>query len=93
MSTKAARRVACETVAVYHERELAALIERVGVDLDRFRDGKLDAFGADQSFFQYSRAAKELWKFCNFGEPEITAAVIQEQGVVDWWERGAFRTR
>ena len=73
--------------------QLAALVERVGVAIDRFRDGELDAFGVDQALFQYSRAAKELWKFCNLGDPELTASIMRERPAVDWWERGAPRKR
>ena len=54
-------------MADYHERQLAALVERVGAVIDRFRDGDLDPYGVDQALFQYSRAAKELWKFCDLG--------------------------
>jgi hypothetical protein len=56
--------------------------------LDRFRRGELDAFGADQALFQYGRAAKELWKFCNLGDPELVAGLIRDGQSVDWWERG-----
>ena len=65
-------------MAAYHESRLAALVERVGAAIDRFRDGQLDAFGVDQALFQYARAAKELWKFCNLGEPELAAKVMRE---------------
>jgi hypothetical protein len=80
-------------VADYHESQLAALVERVGAEIDRFRDGELDAFGVDQALFQYSRAAKELWKFCSLGDPELTANIMRERPAVDWWERGAPRRR
>jgi hypothetical protein len=80
-------------VAAYHESQLAALVERVGAAIDRFRDGELDGFGVDQVLFQYSRAAKELWKFCNLGDPELTASIMRERPAVDWWERGAPRKR
>jgi hypothetical protein len=80
-------------VADYHESQLAGLVERVGAAIDRFRDGELDAFGVDQVLFQYSRAAKELWKFCNLGAPELTANIMRERPAVDWWERGAPRKR
>jgi hypothetical protein len=93
VSAKSDRHAAREAVAAYHERELAALVGRVGADIDRFRDGELDAFGIDQALFQYSRAAKELWKFCNLGDPEVTANIMYERPVVDWWERGAPRRR
>ena len=77
----------------YHEKQLAALQERVGAALDRFRVGELDAFEVDQVLFQYSRAARELWKFCNFGEPALAADLVRERPAIDWWERGALRQR
>lgn len=55
---------------------------------DRFRNGELDAFDADQVLFQYSRAARELWKFCNVGDVELTARQVHEGPPIDWWERG-----
>ena len=61
--------------------------------VDGFRAGELDAFQADQVIFQYSRAAKELWKFCNLPDVEFTASLIDERAPVDWWERGAPRRR
>jgi hypothetical protein len=54
-----------------------------------FRAGELDAFEFDQIAFQYSRAAKELWKFCNLTDVVFTAGVIGERPPADWWERGA----
>jgi hypothetical protein len=80
-------------VAKYHADELAVLVERVGSAIDRFRVGELDAFDVDHALFQYSRAAKELWKFCNLGDPEMTANMLRERLQVDWWERGAPRKR
>jgi hypothetical protein len=38
---------------------------------------------------QYSRAAKELWKFCNIGDVQVTAGQLHEAPPIDWWERGA----
>jgi hypothetical protein len=84
VSAKSDRQSAREAVVNYHESQLAALQERVGAALDRFRAGELDAFEVDQVLFQYSRAAKELWKFCNFGEPELAADLVRERPVVDW---------
>jgi hypothetical protein len=72
---------------------LAALVDCVGAAMDRFRGGELDAFGVQQVLFQYSRAAKELWKFCNLGDPELTANLKRERSAVDWWKRGAPRER
>mgnify|MGYP003295906931 CR=1 FL=1 len=93
MSARSDRQAAREVVGAYHEGQLAALVDRVGAAIDNFREGQLDAFGVDRALFQYSRAAKELWKFCNLGPPEITAKIIRDQPAVDWWERGAPRRR
>ena len=89
VSTKSEGRAAREVVAAYHEAQLAELLQRVGETVDRFRAGELDAFDADQVIFQYSRAAKELWKFCNLGEVVFTARLIGEEAPTGWWERGA----
>ena len=80
-------------VAEYHHAQLDELVTRVGEVVDRYRAGDLDAFDVDQVVFQYSRAAKKLWKFCNHVQVEIAAALIQEQPPHDWWERGAPRQR
>lgn len=94
MSSKAERQAAREAVAAYHEAELAKLVERVGEAIDAFRSGQLDVFEVDRVLCQYSRAAKELWKFCDLGSIELTASLINRDGPsVDWWERGAPRRR
>jgi hypothetical protein len=93
MSSKSERRAALEAVAEYHEARLAELVQRVGDGVDLFRAGELDAFEADQVIFQYSRAAKELWKFCNLSDAEFSAGMIRDGATVDWWERGAPRPR
>ncbi|MGW5237671.1 hypothetical protein ACWEOW_01920 [Monashia sp. NPDC004114] len=93
MSTKSERRAAREAVAAYHEAQLAVLVERVGEGIDTFRAGHVNAFDVDQILFQYSRAAKELWKFCNLVHVEIAARVITEEAPTDWWERGAPKNR
>jgi hypothetical protein len=93
MSSKSERRAAREAVADYHQAQLAELVQRVGEAVDRFRAGQLDAFEVDQVVFQYSRAAKELWKFCNAPDVEFTASLIGDRPPVDWWERGAPRRR
>jgi hypothetical protein len=80
-------------LAAYHETQLASLVHRVGIAVDRFRGGELDAFDVDQILLQYSRAAKELWKFCNLGDTELAATIAREQPPVDWWERGTPRKR
>lgn len=94
MSSEPERRVAREAVAAYHEAELVKLVDRVGEAIDGFRSGQLDAFEADQVLFQYSRAAKELWKFCDLGPVELTASLIaRDDPSVDWWDRGTPRRR
>lgn len=93
MSGKSERQAAREAVAEYHQARLAELVGRVGDAVDRFRAGELDAFEVDQVIFQYSRAAKELWKFCNLPDAEFTASLIADRASDDWWERGAPRRR
>lgn len=94
MSSEADRRAAREVVAAYHKAELAYLVERVGQAIDGFRSGQMDAFEVDQALFQYSRAATELWKFCNTGSAELTASLInRNEPSIDWWERGAPKRR
>ncbi|MGO4660659.1 hypothetical protein AB4Z14_02250 [Terrabacter sp. 2TAF16] len=93
MSPSAERRAAAATVSAFHEAQLAQLVERVGLEIDRFRAGELDAFEADQALFQYSRAAKELWKFCNGVDVEWVAQDIRERAPSQWWERGTGRRR
>jgi hypothetical protein len=93
MSTRAEREAAREAVGAYHEAQLAELIRHVGEAVDRFRAGELTAFETDRAIFQYSRAARELWKFCNSTDAVFTAAVIGERAPTDWWERGAPKRR
>ena len=93
MSRKSERRAASETVATYHEARLAELVQRVGTGVDTFRTGDIDAFEVDQIVLQYSRAAKELWKFCNLGNVEFIARSIGDDPPIDWWERGEPRRR
>ena len=93
MATKSDRRAAREAVATYHEARLAELLLRVGEGVDRFRAGELDAFDTDQIIFQYSRAAKELWKFCNLSNVLSTSRLVDESAPVDWWEQGAPKRR
>jgi len=92
-SGKSERRAARSVVADYHRAQLGELVARVGEAVDRYRAGELDPFDVDQILFQYSRAAKELWKFCNSLQVEVAAAMIRDQPPHDWWERGAPRKR
>jgi len=66
---------------------LAELVEHVGRAIDRFRAGELDAFAADRVLFQYSRSAKELWKFCNLSDVEMIAQDVVDRPSIDWWEK------
>ena len=93
MSSKSERGAAREVVADYRSAQLGALVARVGEAVDRYRAGELDAFEVDRALLQYSRAAKELWKFCNYLQVEVAAAMIIEQPPHDWWEHGAPKER
>jgi hypothetical protein len=93
VSAKSDRRAARETVTTYHEEQLGELVRHVHIAIERFRVGEIDAFEVDEVIFQYSRAAKELWKFCNVGHVEIAARVVRDEQPGDWWDRGARRRR
>jgi hypothetical protein len=86
---KSERQKAREVVAAYHEAALGELLAHVAAAIDGFRSGDLDAFEVDRALFQYSRSAKELWKFCNMTDIEWTADLLSERRSIDWWERGA----
>src|SRR5260370_36842122 len=64
MATQAERRAARERVSAYHESQLAELLGRVRVEIDRYRAGEIDAYAADATLDHYHRAAAERWKFC-----------------------------
>jgi len=93
VSGKPERQHAREAVAAYHGAALTELVAHVAGAIGRFRKGELDAFEVDHIIFQNSRAAKELWKFCNTGEIEFTASLVKDQPSVDWWARGAPKQR
>jgi hypothetical protein len=93
VTAKSDRQAAREAVAAFHEAQLAGLVEQVGLAVDRFRAGQMDAFDVDQVLFQYARAAKELFKFCNLGDPELVAGLVRDRPPVDWWELGAPKER
>jgi hypothetical protein len=85
------RQQAREAVAAYHEAELNELVAHVAKAIDRFRSGELKAVDVDEVLFQYSRAAKELWKFCNIGNVQVTAGQLPGAPPIDWRERGTPR--
>ena len=83
------------TVTGYHEAQLGKLLERVRDALRRYETGELDAFAVDAVMHQYTRAARELWKFCgdlSGSGAASTASVLrrspEEADAIDWWERG-----
>ena len=78
MAGRSERDAAWDVVREYHAARLAELVERVGDAVARMRTGEIDAFDADEAIFQYSRAAKELWKFCNTDDVYFTAQAIRE---------------
>jgi hypothetical protein len=80
-------------VGEYHDAQLRKLVEHVANAIDRYRVGDLTAFEVDRIVFQYFRAAKELWKFCDHPPVEMAAAGIRERPPSNWWERGAPRER
>jgi hypothetical protein len=88
------RRADAKRVREYHQQQLGLLFEHVREGLVRFDAGELDAFGLDAIIYRYSRSAKELWKFCGYGESRIPWAVhalesSRHSGTEpDWWELG-----
>ena len=91
MTAKSERQAARQTIASYHQEQLGQLLLHVSDALADFHAGQLDAFGVDRVLFQYSRAAKELWKFCNFDDVEFAATLVHESSPIDWWQRGTLK--
>jgi hypothetical protein len=90
---KEKRRVAQALVATYYEAELAGLVEQVAAAIERYRAGDLDVHDVDEVIHQYTKAARELWKFCFLGgsgvHAERVAATLElltaEGDRPDWW--------
>lgn len=78
MSQKSDRQQARAVVAAYYEAELAELVAHVAEAIDQSRSGELNASDVDGILFQYSRAAKELWKFCSIGNVQVSAGNCTE---------------
>lgn len=78
-------------VAVYHEARLADLLDHVRAGLARYDTGQITAFDVDEIIHRYTRAARELWKFCAVTgrHVEMTAATLmhmrQDGKERDWW--------
>lgn len=83
-----------EMVFAYHEEQLRTLQEHVREGFARFDSGEINSFELDHLIYQYSRSAKELWKFCGNGESRIAWAVAaiesrrQSGSELDWWDSG-----
>jgi hypothetical protein len=100
-ATKAERSAARERVSAYYERELAKLVEHVDQAVARYRAGEIDVHEVDEVIHHYSKAARELWKFCwsRGGGSHIvfTARALElwaaEADLADWWETAARRRR
>jgi hypothetical protein len=100
-ATKAERQAARERVSTYYEAELAKLVEHVESAIARYRAGEVDAHDVDEVIHRYSKAARELWKFCwSRGSGSHALFVSRtlefwdtEAGQVDWWEEAERRRR
>lgn len=93
MSDKPEGRAAIEIVGAYYEHHLAVLLSHVADAVERFSGGELSALQPDGVVFQYSRAAKKLWSFCNMTSAPEAARFIADSDGIDWWVRGAYRQR
>lgn len=99
MGPKRERQADRAFVAAYHEARLGKLVKRVAEAIDRFRAGEHDAYAVDEVPHRYSRAARQLWKFCwlagGGAGVERTARVLRDMAAesVDWWKRGVPRDR
>ncbi len=92
---KADRRADVAIVTSYHEAQLQKLLEHLRDGFHRYEAGELNAFEFDAVVHHYTRAARELWKFCgdlSGANAAFTARVLRQVGeeaeTVDWWERG-----
>ena len=93
MSTPPAPRSARDQVTQYHEAKLGELLAHVEDAVRAWRAGEVDAFETDHVIYRYSRAAKELWKFCNLADAASTAPLIVDRDPIDWWAQAAPRRR
>jgi hypothetical protein len=100
-ATKAEQRAARERVSAYYEGELAKLVERVEDAVARYRAGEIDTHDVDDVIHRYSKAARELWKFCwsqGGGSHAVFVARTldlwaAEADEVDWWVEAERRRR
>jgi hypothetical protein len=100
-ASKAERRTARERVSAYYDAELTKLLAHVGETVDRYRAGELDVHDADDEIHRYSKAVRELWKFCwgrgvgsNMILVERALKFMEEEGTpADWWADAGEHTR
>jgi hypothetical protein len=62
-------------VSAYHAAALHELFAPVTDALEQLARGEIDPFEVDAVIFQYSRAAKDLWKHCSASGQEARAAI------------------
>lgn len=91
MARKHERQEALAEISAYYGEQLASLVATAGDAIDLHRAGELDTFQTDQLLAQYSRAARELRKFCHHAPVALVASTIRRDAPTDWWERGALR--
>jgi acetyl-CoA acetyltransferase len=97
--SKGKRRAARALVATYYEAELAGLVEHVSDAIEGYRAGDLDVHDVDELIHRYTKAARELWKFCFLGgsgsHAERVAATLElltaEGDRPDWWAAADLR--
>lgn len=85
-----------EVVAGYHEATLAERVAHEPRRLTASAAVKRTRSASTRCWFHCSRAAKELWKFCNIGDVEVTAGQLLAMVSVvggsatrsgsNWWE-------
>lgn len=100
-ASKAERRAARERVSAYHQAELAKLVEHVEQAIVRYRAGEIDVYEVDEVIHRYSKAARELWKFCWSGGAGSGVVLVAkaldmwtaEGDEVDWWEEAERQRR
>ena len=93
-AAKAERGAARERVSRYYETELVKLVERVEQTIARYRVGEIDVHEVDEVIHRYSKAARQLWKFCwSTGSGSHVVFVARtlelwatEADDVDWWQ-------
>ncbi len=74
-STKAERRAARERVSSDYDAELAKQVEQVEQAIARYRVGQIDVRDVDEVIRRYTKAARELWKFCWSGGSGLPSRV------------------